>query len=973
MVTDRWSRKIVALLHDPPDKPFAISGHEGRANKLIQIALGRAANADEANRAKRADQVASAADRVDFPEKDAQGEYLAAYWQKQQAVLIHPLAGRSLELDMMADVSVTDTHDAARRAMEQLTKDAADTRDRFLRLWRLLPDKLGQEFPRVGALFGMLPAETRQPDHPLHQHLSITAAIADALPHPALMVFSIGPVQEFIAAARRTQDLWMGSYLLSYLTWAAMKTLAEEFGPDVVIFPSLRGQPLCDWWLYEQGVPITKPGGDALALATLPNKFVALLPASEAKSAAEKAEQAVCDEWKQLTNTVLAALSNGIMPVDEITRQMWQEQVAHQLEIYWVVLPWAWAGEGESEGKKQAEAVKSLYEHLSFTGQPPTDWPFSKIYALFAKPKAEGGGQYHPNWGTTYSLLYALADRALNARKSLRGFEPTEERGEKCTVCGQRAALRKQDGSRAGVRALWSQVAANLKERGRHAEIKPDGRERLCAVCSVKRFVQREVLKDKLSITGGFPSTSEIAVASFKVAVLNKLSDDQHGERLTNALKDHIEMLQHLGFPRTVAKRAIPKHHRTWQRLSNVSPQAKVYADKFLDYDGEAFFVETFTPKRLKADYGLTMSESDALSARDSLGKLLKAADEAGIPRPSKYYAILHMDGDHAGRWLSGTHDGLACFGRVLHPKVKMELEKLPGWADLLKARRLISPAVHAAVSNALASFALNIVRWVVEQRYAGRVVYAGGDDVLALLPLDQALPAARELRALFSGQVKHQKALTEFAPSEGLPVDFGDQQLSGYLVNRETPSREILLTMGPTATASLGIAMAHHTQPLDAALQAVRYAERDAKELYDRNALCVYLLKRSGEEARVGARWFYGEADWDTVALVSDVCNRFKNGRLSMKAAHAVFEEARTLSYLPREAQQAELKRLLKRHAEGLSRGERDMQAEELSARLTIFAEKLNTHVSEVGKRGFEQMAEWLLLARFLARGGEE
>lgn len=31
---DRWARKIVALLHDPPDKPFDIAHHKARAAEL---------------------------------------------------------------------------------------------------------------------------------------------------------------------------------------------------------------------------------------------------------------------------------------------------------------------------------------------------------------------------------------------------------------------------------------------------------------------------------------------------------------------------------------------------------------------------------------------------------------------------------------------------------------------------------------------------------------------------------------------------------------------------------------------------------------------------------------------------------------------------------------------------------------------------------------------------------------------------
>ncbi len=956
VASDRWARKIVALLHDPPDKPFSIGRHEERANELVEIALGQAANEDEAKRAERADRIASAADRVDFPEG------AEAYWCSEKAVLTHPLSGRNLDLGSLADVDVKQTHEAAKKAVRSLIKGTADQKQRFLRLWRCLPDALTKEFPRVGALFGMLPADTRQPDHPLTQHLSITAAIADALPQPAFLVFSIGPVQEFIAAARRTQDLWMGSWLLSYLSRTAMKSLAEEFGPDVIVFPSLRGQPLCDLWLaQDKQVPVPEPRPEDLSLASLPNKFVALLPASEAQSAAAKASCAVREEWKQLANAVLESLSNGIMPADEQTQQMWEDQVNAQLEVYWSVLPWA--GDDESDGWKQAEAVKSLFEKLC---APLPDRPSSKVYALFAKPKAEGGGQYHPNWGTTYSLLYSLADRAFNARKSLRDFEPTEERGEKCTVCGQRAALRSKD---MPAREFWSRTAEALRGESRY-DIKPDGRERLCAICAVKRFAQEEALKDKFGLRGSFPSTSEIAAASFKAAVLQKLNDATHGPKLADSLREHLETLELLEFPHTVAPEAIPKLQKLRRQLVNRAPQLQDIADRFLGYDGEAFFAETFTPRRLEDDYGLTVSESDAEAAHRSLQGLLKAASEAGISPPAKYYAVLMMDGDRAGQWLSGTHEGLTLFGNVLHPKVREQLEGLDGWKELLNERRLMTPALHAAISDALANFARKLVRFVIEERHCGRVIYAGGDDVLALLPLSEALSAARELRALFSGQVKQDKALVDFASEESLPVDFADENLSGYLVYREQPSKEILLTMGPTASASIGIAIAHHLQPLDATLQAMREAEHDAKEVYDRNALCVYLLKRSGERTQVGAKWFYDGGPQDTVAMVNDICERFGGGQLAMKLAHAVFEESRTLSHLPKEAQKSELKRLLKRHSEStMSQEERDSLAE----RLADFAAALDSHAGKVGKRGFEQMADWLLLARFLAKGGEE
>ncbi len=51
-----------------------------------------------------------------------------------------------------------------------------------------------------------------------------------------LYVLSIGPVQDFIAAARRTRDLWFGSHLLSEISKAAAKKIRDEGGQ--LIFPS---------------------------------------------------------------------------------------------------------------------------------------------------------------------------------------------------------------------------------------------------------------------------------------------------------------------------------------------------------------------------------------------------------------------------------------------------------------------------------------------------------------------------------------------------------------------------------------------------------------------------------------------------------------------------------------------------------------------------------------------------------------
>ena len=60
--------------------------------------------------------------------------------------------------------------------------------------------------------------------------------------------FTIGPVQSFVAQARRTKDFWAGSFLLSFLSGVAMAATEEAGGkvlfpkPDENYLRALRGK-----------------------------------------------------------------------------------------------------------------------------------------------------------------------------------------------------------------------------------------------------------------------------------------------------------------------------------------------------------------------------------------------------------------------------------------------------------------------------------------------------------------------------------------------------------------------------------------------------------------------------------------------------------------------------------------------------------------------------------------------------------
>lgn len=130
------------------------------------------------------------------------------------------------------------------------------------------------------------------------------------------------------------------------------------------------------------------------------------------------------------------------------------------------------------------------------------------------------------------------------------------------------------------------------------------------------------------------------------------------------------------------------------------------------------------------------------------------------------------------------------------------------------------SASAHRNLSQQLAEFA-QTVEEIVEEEHQGSLIYAGGDDVLAFLPLHKVLACARKLAETFRAQMAKFETEEKISP-----------------------------------TLSVGIAITHHIEPLSDALQLVRDAEKKAKQVEGKNALAITLSKRSGGERTVSGRW---------------------------------------------------------------------------------------------------------------------
>jgi len=162
-----------------------------------------------------------------------------------------------------------------------------------------------------------------------------------------LIKVQVGPVQEFIAQARSTRDMWAGSYLLSWLTAAAMKVFKDADGVEF-IFPTLENQPLYEMFC---GSP-----ADEGLIPTLPNVFMVLVPEKDVKSLTENAEKGLRNELEKIADSCLAKMKSLGAEGKLDWEDRWDKQVAAFPIFNWqaVTVSDNWKNDVEKLGREFA-------------------------------------------------------------------------------------------------------------------------------------------------------------------------------------------------------------------------------------------------------------------------------------------------------------------------------------------------------------------------------------------------------------------------------------------------------------------------------------------------------------------------------------------------------------------------------------------------------------------------------------------
>ncbi len=443
--------------------------------------------------------------------------------------------------------------------------------------------------------------------------------------------FTLGPVQGFVAQARRTRDFWAGSFLLSWLSAVAMKSVQEQTGDQHCIkFPEADANFLD----YISGIQI----GDKPTQGSVPNRFKAEVPLD---FKADNVTKSVQTAWEALAGLIFKKDLEDY--ANDNTRKIWQRQLENFWDINWVLVD-----------KEENSA-------------------------------------------------------ALDQRKNWRSYVPSTEAGVKCMMMDgwqELSGIETPYGK--GLENFWSSIQKQMQNDLREGE-------HLCAMAFIKRrFVWcfddlNQIMPDGWTLFGWelpktVPSVSYLAGAHWLEQAI-----EHADEAVFEAYYSQAYQLSN-------------KHLNEWrtrlqciERLKSIVPK-KVF-NQWTSLDGNVFHSAVLENVNTYPDIKQATKTQQALKKlNDHVKEKLQAQDKRFMPA-SPFYAVLMMDGDSLGKHMSG--------GKKIQ-------------SNITKALEAFTKKVQDLVEN-----------------HSGFLIYAGGDDVLAILPLEDALPCASTLRSHYENCFK--------------------------------------------------------------------------------------------------------------------------------------------------------------------------------------------------------------------------
>ncbi|MCS7030136.1 MAG: type III-B CRISPR-associated protein Cas10/Cmr2 [Gloeomargarita sp. SKYG116] len=871
-----WQAKIWGLLHDPALK--ALHDGSGRAAEGVWTSLAlmqswTSPKSDQANDYQKhigdADLIASASDRAAIGHLPVAINYETidrGLTLGTGLEITHLLSGEKIFWRLTNDEHAQLTQASNRKdylrqreaaVIPSEIRQSQDGAKVFWWFWRCFPEAICRAFHDDSLM--LMPAETRLPDGSIWSHASITSALAGALAgyerpqktQPHIASFTFSPVQELIKASRKMRDFWAGSWILHYLSARICWQLAVKYGPDCLLYPSLYAQPLIDHWLLEKYPDfsnwITQPLPEKLLTAGFPNVIMVVLPEDRVKAAMQTAKQTLLEEWRKLAQTVFQHLQQERywMPGLVENDPTWQGWLTHQWQHYWAAVPIGAPGQSLKDTTILKSPIAITEEpwvkaQNSFCHLSQEQWLFKDNELAFLRKsfwdeQAQQRRQYKPgvNVGSWWAAVVDQTRRVQAACKNARDWELPVAFGPRSTVSGIGPVVHPSHNRTPQQRWLtdgeshryWSNRAGLF-----------DGREKLNATETVKRVLHQVLPQlltgvDEDEIAASYPDLTAGVAGYLKVY---KRREQEHFEATCRAIQQRHPWVN------SVLRKMRHKWGIPWADRQN----------------------QQFHPRLLNAGWLVEeLDDVDDETRRQYQQEIQNILDKFyPSVNPANWYVLAAGDGDGMSDWLKGTKmrkyydylpnplqrlaDGQESqIGDVIN---QQELDDVKNtFAEFVKDEQLkkrMGPATHNALSRALLDFSNQLAPYLTEQRYAGRLIYGGGDDVLAYVNLWEWDKWLWDIRQCFRGD-------------EDPGGEFTHRGNYWQWLRGEPPkglSKRPLFTLGSQATISFGVVIAHHSVPLAIALENLWEAESQAKKHKDctgksKNAVQVRVLYANG------------------------------------------------------------------------------------------------------------------------------
>ncbi|MFN0239179.1 type III-B CRISPR-associated protein Cas10/Cmr2 [Hydrogenobacter sp. Uz 6-8] len=390
-------------------------------------------------------------------------------------------------------------------------------------------------------------------------------------------------------------------------------------------------------------------------------------------------------------------------------------------------------------------------------------------------------------------------------------------------------------------------LALDWDELGKRKRFMLGKGEKLCGVCLTKRFAMEYFEGQNRLKRKSFPSTKDLAWARLRCELMR---DSNAGRYL-----EYIRAVE----------------------------QAVCLIQGKMDCSIKDINADWLDPEDV-----LKMKKEAQEQEEELYGELLTALENlydphrGGYRKPdNSYFGILMADGDDMGVWLGLSQD---------------------------KRGKKLSEEFHRNFSRRLSEYAREVYSLARENSPFVELVYAGGDDVLAVGYPTSLLSFAKCIRDMFS----------EVMGSE-------------------------------EATISAGFVIGHENENLRFLLEEVRNAEKEAKKA-GKNRICISVVPRNSQPVRLVLQWNH-------LGLFERIVNYFREGLLSLGIPYAVREELWIFREEKAETQQDLIKALLRRVLRRKSRlkGEVDGLIERIDGAGFL--------------RSVESLESLLYVARFLSK----